>query len=157
MQPLPERPTPDLPGNNVSYKRAALDALPLSEGFYDVFVHRRWSAEGRGLRADATIVIRQANFRTWHHVTAMPFHHGRGFAGSRFPGAKLPTRLAASVLALFLPVLSTARIIRLALARRRFRRLPRAFPWIFLFAMSWSLGESAGYFLGPGDSLSRWR
>lgn len=157
MQPLPERPTPDLPGNNVSYKRAALDALPLSDGFYDVFVHQRWAHEGRGLRADGTIVIRQVNFRRWYHVTRMPFHHGRGFAGSRFPGANLPWRLATSGLALFLPLLTTARIIGLALERRRFGRLPRALPWIILFATSWSLGESAGYLLGPGDSLSRWR
>jgi hypothetical protein len=157
MQPLPARPTPDLAGNNVSYKRAALDELPLSDGFYDVFVHPRWAAEGRGLRADGTIVVHQVHFRTWSDVTTMPFHHGRGFAGARFPDAKLPTRLAASLLALFLPVLSTARIMKVVLERRRFGRLPRAFPWIFLFATSWSLGESAGYLLGPGDSLSRWR
>ncbi len=157
MQPLPERATPDLAGNNVSYKRAALDALPVSDGFYDVFVHQRWSDEGRGLRADGTLVIQQLNFRRAHHVTSMPFYHGRGFAGSRFPDARLPQRLAFSGLALFLPLLTTARIIRLAFERRRFWRLPQALPWILLFAASWSLGESAGYLRGPGDSLSRWR
>ena len=157
MQPLPERPTTDLAGNNVSYKRAVLDELPGSDGFYDVFVHQRWAKEGRPLRADATLVVRQTNFRTWHHVTGMPFHHGRGFAGSRFPGASWPVRAGASILALFLPLLSTARIMRLALERRRFGRATQSFPWIVLFTASWSLGESAGYLLGPGDSLSRWR
>ena len=155
--PLPERPTPDLAGNNVSYKRAALDALPVTDGFYDVFVHQRWAGQGLALRADRSIVVRQVHHRDLHDVTSMPFHHGRGFAGARFPGARLPWRLTLSALALLLPLLTVARIMKLAFERRRVRRLARALPWIVLFSTSWSLGESAGYLRGPGDSLSRWR
>jgi hypothetical protein len=157
MQPLPERPTADLAGNNVSYKRAALDGLPVTDGFYDVFVHRRWADDGLGLRADRSIVIRQVHRRRLPDVTSMPFHHGRGFAGERFPGAGLPRRLAWSGLALLLPLLTVARIMKLAFERRQVGRLPQALPWIVLFSASWSLGESAGYLLGPGNSLSRWR
>jgi hypothetical protein len=149
--------TTDLAGNNVSYKREVLDALPASEGFYDVFVHRRWADEGLRLRASGTIVVHQVNFRQWSHVTRMPYHHGRGFAGSRFASAGRPLRTLAGISALFLPILSTARIMKLAVERGRFGRLTQAFPWIVLFTTSWSLGESAGYLFGPGDSLSRWR
>jgi hypothetical protein len=159
MPPLPERPTTDLPGNNVSYKREVLETLPATpEGFYDVFVHRQWAEEGRPLRANAALVIRQMNTWGWRHVTAVPFHHGRAFGGMRLQHSPWPIRIAAGILALFLPLLSTARIVRIVLGRRRhLGHLARALPWIGLFTASWSLGESAGYLGGPGDSPARWR
>lgn len=158
MQPLPERSTTDLAGNNVSYKREVLDALPEDpEGFYDVFVHRAWAREGRQLRADATLVIQQVNFWPWRYLTAVPFHHGRAFAGMRLSGTFWPLRAGAGLLAPFLPLLSVARIIRVVAGRRRhLAHLAQALPWIVVFTASWSLGESVGYLRGPGDSAARW-
>lgn len=159
MLPFPSGPASDLPGNNVSYKREALEALPdSSNGFYDVFVHRRWAREGRLMRLDATIVVRNMNFWRLRHVTSVPFHHGRAFGGQRSAPWPRPFRAGLSVLALFLPLLAVARIMKNTLRRRRhLSRLFQAVPWIVSFTVSWSLGEGAGYLLGPGDSPMRWR
>lgn len=159
MLPLGSGPAVDLPGNNVTYKRQALEALSgWSTGFYDVFVHRQWAQEGRSMRSDATIVVRNMNFWTLRHVTSVPFHHGRAFGGQRSVGWPRTGRLVLSPLALFLPLLSVARIMRNTVRRRRHvARLCQALPWIALFTGSWSLGEAAGYLLGPGESPARWR
>ena len=158
MLPLAGRPTADLACNNVSYKREALDTLPADVGLYDVFVHRAWLSEGRILRSDATLVVRNTNLWTSRHVTVVPFHHGRAFGGQRSARWSPVFRAGVSVLALFLPLLAAARIMTTVVRRRRhLMRLVQALPWIALFTASWSIGESAGYLLGPGDSPARWR
>jgi hypothetical protein len=159
MPPLPERQTTDLAGNNLSYKREALASLPMSaDGFVDFFVHRDWANAGRSTRADASIRIQQANSWGLRQVTSVPFHHGRGFAGNRFPAMSWPLRACFSGLALLLPMLAVVRLTRVVGSRRRFfGRLVQALPWIVVFASSWSVGEAVGYLSGPGDSLSRWR
>ena len=159
MPPLPERQTTDLAGNNLSYKREALAALPATaDGFVDFFVHRDWANAGRPTRADASIRIQQVNSWGLRQVTSVPFHHGRGFAGNRFPTMKWPLRACFSGLALLLPLVAVVRLTRIVAGRRRFvGRLVQALPWIVVFASSWSVGEAAGYLGGPGDSLSRWR
>ena len=159
MLPLVSGPAVDLPGNNVTYKREGLEALPdVSGGFYDVFVHRQWAREGRLMRSDGTLVVRNMNFWTVRHVTSVPFHHGRAFGGQRSLDWPRALRAAIGPLALLLPLLAVARIMRNTVRRRRHvSRLLQALPWIVLFTGSWSLGEAAGYLLGPGDSPTRWR
>lgn len=151
-----------LAGNNVTYKRSALADLPgvgdPGAGFHDLFVHQAWERAGRPMRVEETLVVQNVNSWSLRHVTSVPFHHGRAFAGQRFQGQPASRRLPMSVLALALPVLKTARIVRDALSRKRFiGRLFMALPWIVVFMTSWSLGEAAGYLRGPGGSASQWR
>lgn len=158
MLPLVDRATADLAGNNVSYKRRVIDSLPPSEPFYDVLVHQKWTREGQLLRQDGTLVVRQMNSWRWTHVTAAPFHHGRGYASKRFASRPWPWRAVAGLLALLLPVLSTARIMSTVAGRRRHvGHMVQALPWILIYAAAWALGESAGYLAGPGRSLAAWR
>jgi len=158
MPPLPTRETTDLAGNNVVYRRDALEALPKKpEGFYDAFVHPAWAREGRLLRSDGSLVVRQVNSWPRQALTSMPFHHGRAFAGMRLANARRSLRLAAGLLAPFLPLLAVTRIIGIVVGRGRHRAsFVQALPWIVLFSACWSLGECAGYLSGPGDSAMRW-
>jgi hypothetical protein len=158
MAPIRNAVTSDLPGNNVSYKRASLETLPAGEAFYDVPIHRRWAAEGRLLRSDGTLVVRQMNSWGWRHLTIGPFHHGRGYAAQRVATRSAVWRASAGVLALFLPVLSTARVVRTVTTRHRHvGPMVQALPWIVVYAWAWALGESVGYLAGPGQSLTKWR
>jgi hypothetical protein len=92
------------------------------------------------------------------HATSIPFHHARAFAGRRLAGAFLGRRVAMSVLALPLPILKIARVVSEVVRRRRhIGHLVAGLPWLAILAASWSAGESIGYLVGPGRSLSRWR
>jgi hypothetical protein len=158
MLPLPPGRTADLAGNNVSYKRAALAALPKSEDFYDVPIHRTWQREGRLMRADGTLVVHQVNSWTWRDATVGAFHHARGYAGQRFPSRPGWWRAGVGLLALLLPVLATARIIgRVLGSGRHLRALVTALPGVVVYGIFWSIGEAVGYVRGPGTSLAKWR
>lgn len=147
-----------LASNNVTYKREALLRAGGETGaFYEFAVHRAWQEAGFPMRTDEAIVVRNVNSWSLPHVTSVPYHHGRAFAGQRFRG-RPAWRLLSGVLAVSLPVLKAGRVIVDTLARRRrLGRLLMALPWIVVFVTSWSLGEVVGYLRGPGDSAARWR
>jgi hypothetical protein len=160
MLPLPSGRDVVLPGNNVAYKRSALSQLPTgsADGFHEVFVHWAWQAAGLPMRADPALVVRNVNSWSLAHVTHVPYHHGRAFAGQRFAALPAWRRAAMGLLSLPLPVLKVWRIVRDTVRRRRLLgRLVQALPWIAVFTTSWSIGESVGCLFGPGDSASKWR
>ncbi len=160
MRPLPERTTADLAGMNVAYVRSQLESVDRgTSGFLDWFVHAEWERQGVNVRVSDTMVVRNVN--TWRssHVTSIPYHHGRAFAGQRFANVSWPRRLALSCGAvMLLPCVKTGRIAAVVLRRRRYRsRFLAALPWVVLFNTAWSLGEAVGCVLGPGSSPLRWR
>ncbi|MGH9548469.1 MAG: glycosyltransferase family 2 protein [Terriglobales bacterium] len=150
-----------LPGNNMSYKRAALNKLiesgQIDNGFYEVFINSSLLAAGEHLHADPALAVR--NTHSWSRAAAfsVPFHHGRGYAGMRFSGAPLK-RILYLFLSFALPALQTLRLCRTVIARKGYAlQLYSAIPAIVIFYTSWSAGEFMGYLLGPGTSLERWR
>ena len=160
MLPLTPNGDAALPGNNVAYKRAALTQLPrgCQDAFYDVQVHWAWQKAGLPMRADPALVVHNVNSWSLGHVTHVPYHHGRAFAGQRFAALPAWRRVVLGVLCLPLPVLKVWRIVKDTVRRRRLLgRLVQALPWIALFTTSWSLGEGMGCVFGPGDSASKWR
>lgn len=160
MLPVPPEDAAPLPGNNVVYARQALLDLPESErmDFRDAFVHCGWQAAGIPTRVVGTLVVRNSNAWSLRHVTTVPFHHGRAYAGQRFARRSGVQRTALAVLALGLPFVKLVRTAAGTLSRRRFvGQLVLALPWMLVFAGSWSAGEMLGCLTGPGDSPSRWR
>ena len=160
MPPLPETDTTDLAGMNVAYKRVELAGHESDPaGFRDVFVHWAWASQGRTLRSSTTFVVRNVNSWRGRHVTSLPYHHGRAFAGARFAGAGLGQRLAfAAAAAVVLPGLKTARLAAIVAGRRRhIGRFVVALPWVVLFNTAWTCGEVVGSVLGPGTSAAQWR
>ncbi len=151
---------PALPGNNVTYKRevlAGLEGLEPDRGFYEVFIHWRMQAAGHKLFAASDLAVTNVNHWTWRHVTRVPYHHGRAFAGMRRRGQPLRQRLIWAALAPLLPLVQSVRIGREVLRRGRLvGRLGSALPWIWLFSGSWGWGEWVGTLFGPGDSPRRW-
>lgn len=160
MPPVPETDTTDLAGMNVAYKRDELAGHESDpDGFRDVFVHWAWASQGRTLRSSTTFVVRNVNSWRGRHVTSLPYHHGRAFAGARFAGAGLGRRLAfATAAAVVLPGLKTVRLAAIVAGRRRhIGRFVVALPWVVLFNTAWTCGEVVGSVLGPGTSAAQWR
>ncbi len=166
MQPVPAGPTHSLPGTNVSYKRAALaelaqewaEAAEMCAGFYEVFVHRALNQRGYSLGLDPALVVYNVNSWAPSEVLVSRFHHGRSFAAMRVAKRPFRARMPFLAIAMLLPLIQVIRIMKEVLARRRhIWKAGLALPWILLLSVSWSFGEFAGYLLGPGESLSRWR
>lgn len=153
--PLRAGVTDDIPGPNASYKRSLLDryAPYLAEGFWDVFFHWRLRAEGVPLRSVPSMVVYHAKRFGFREFLTQRYHFGRSFGGMRrglcSPGRRLVYILASPLL----PPLILWRIARLVIQKRRFyREFILTLPLLVLFALSWSLGEVAGYLFGAGDS-----
>ena len=107
---------------------------------------------------DPGIVITNVNSWTIEHVTAIPYHHARAYAGLRVVAEPLWRRLTMSALTPLLPVVKVWRVARETLSRRRHvSKMLRALPMIGMLAISWSAGELMGYLKGPGGSAARWR
>lgn len=161
MQPFQDE-VQSLPGNNVSYKRTALEPFledkSATAGFYDVFIHQSLQQSGHILRAETDLVVHNINSWTLSHLMNVPFHHGRSFAGMRFADQAQWKRWLFAGIVPFLPWLQLSRIARQVFTRQRYRlRLIRTLPEIFVFLTSWSIGELIGYVFGSGESLEQWR
>jgi hypothetical protein len=151
-----------LPGNNVSYKRTALEPFlqgnSATTGFYDVFIHQSLQQSGHTLRAEPALALHHINSWTLSHLLNVPFHHGRGFAGMRLAGQPFWKCWFFAGITPLLPWLQLTRIARHVFTRQRYRlRLIRTLPEILLFSTSWAIGEWIGYVFGPGKSLEQWR
>lgn len=160
MSPAPATPNAPLPGNNVVYSRHAILALPpdVQADFREAFVHSVWQRDGRPTAVSNALVVHNVNAWSMAHLTSVPFHHGRAFAGQRFEGRSPLVRTAFAVLVLGLPLLKVARIMGETLSRGRLvGSLLRALPWIAVFAVTWSAGEFAGCLRGAGNSPAEWR
>lgn len=161
MQPFQDE-VQVLPGNNVSYKRVALEAFLEGEsataGFYDVFIHQSLQQAGYTLRAEPDLAVHNINSWTLPHLLNVPFHHGRGFAGMRFADQSSWKRWLFAAIVPLLPWLQIIRIAKHVFTRQRYRlRLIRTLPEILMFSTSWATGEWIGYVFGPGKSLGQWR
>ncbi len=158
MLPTCAGATDDLPGPNVSYKRAALERFRdlLAPATWEPFWHWRLLSQGVPLINDPSVVVYHRKHFTLRGFLAERYHYARSFAGRRVEGAALPRRLLFVCGAPLLPPLLLARVAARVLGKRRKRReLLLALPYIALFTLSWSWGELIGYALGAGESLRK--
>jgi hypothetical protein len=146
--PLPEGPSPQLSGANLSYKRAALDGSRdlMDEGLWEAALHERWRSRGEPLwLTDARVVFH--NGMTRADAIRMRFHYGRSYAADRFRGR----RAVAVIYVLLTPVLPALLVVRAARHATRAGLLSRfmlGLPWLAALDTAWALGEMIGYLLG---------
>jgi len=155
MLPLTEGVVREVPGNNITVKRWALDkGRHFVQGeFWKTFWCQEIQSQGYDLCAVSSIVVSYRKSFVLKEYLAHRFHNGRCFAGMR--NAKLGSRRRIIYMAgsLVLPVLFCGRILKAIFPKRRFLgRLALSFPIIVLATMSWSMGEFFGYLMGTGTS-----
>lgn len=156
--PVAEGKATVLPGMNVGYRRSLLDAAPrerLTSGFWETTLHPALlAAGGEFLSRNDLIMFHKKRF-SWQLFAAQRFIYSRYYAGLRFGGAAFPKRVAACAASLLLPPILFWRMIRAVRAKGFERELMVAMPWLAMFVVIWSIGESVGALLGPGDALAR--
>ena len=161
MRPLPRGIVDDIPGNNVSYKRAAFEDIDgltedLNRGFWESTLHQKLRARGdRFLMEPSITVYHRKHFGVWYGLSQR-FHYSRYYAGTLFATAGLPTRIYRSAVSLVLPALLMARIGRRVVKKRRqLKELVLTAPLLAIITGVWAAGELVGSLLGPGQSLSK--
>ena len=83
--PFPPEFLDDLPGDNCTYKRAALESLRevIADGFWETFVHQAMRRKGERLLSDPSILVYYAGSFSWGTFFARRFRQGRYFAARR--------------------------------------------------------------------------
>ncbi len=160
MRPLAEGTVTELPGNNISIKRWALERGKefVAPQFWKTYWCRRIQADGIRLHSTASIIVYyRKSFRLVPYLLHR-FHNGRCFAGMRLRQLS-PLRRACYVAAApALPIVLTARMLRKTLGkRRRLAELALSFPISLLAILAWALGELCGYLAGSGMSCDQVR
>ena len=152
MPPFTAASVDDLPGNNCSYKRAALAGLEdeMADGFWETFVHHRMRERGDRLLCLPDILVHYVGSASGVSFLRVRFRHGCKFAARR---AKELNWLQRTLRAIVFPVVPFVMLARIAMRVWRNRRYRARFfscvPVLLIFLMAWSTGECVGYILGP--------
>jgi hypothetical protein len=160
MPPLRAGETGALPGNNLSYKRAALERMNESweAGIFETFLNEELKRGGQKLYLAPSAIVHHRKSYDPKETVVRYYHHARGYGGMRRAGAPVLKRLVFIAGSLLLPALLPARIALGALRKgRQTKAILRSLPHLFVLMASWSLGEFCGYVFGVGSSARMWR
>ncbi len=148
MPPVADAPSPHLTDCNVTYKRAALDAIAgvWRDEFHEPQVHGALRARGGELRlSPALLTLQQRSFQLGAAI-AERYDFGRLYGSLRVKDAPRVKRLVLAAAALLLPFLLTARVVLTAFRKRHHRwQSIRTLPHLLLLSGVWAWGELVGY------------
>lgn len=150
----PDGPSVHLTDCNVTYKRAALEAIAgvWRREFHENQVHEALLARGESLWLSPRIVVRQKRDLTLSAALWDRYAFGRLFAATRVEGTSFSRRLTLLAASLVLPVLLVARIASHIRRTRRYRaEFLRALPLVLLISATWAFGELLGYLTGTPE------
>ncbi len=157
-RPILSGPVRHLPGHNSSYKRDILlefgnqlEELMQAESV----LHRRLKAKGYDLFLESRTCTAHVNFSMWAPWIPLKYYTGRQFAATWSQSWSWPRRLAfilASPLILLLRLWNIQKAVRRSQGIIFFIRL---LPAAFLGLLVESIGHSAGFAAGMGNSISK--
>lgn len=155
VPPFPSGFVNVLPGNNITYKRAALannDTLR-AVGFWKAFANARLKEAGHQLWASQGLLVRLRRRLPLGGFLRSRYHHGRSYAAMRVEAAPRLHRWKWALIAPGLPLLFLARQVRGVVSKRGSRAwFVVCAPLLLAFHMSWAWGELCGYLWGAGRS-----
>ena len=153
MKPFAPYHIHDIPADNASYKRWALDRCTdvRASGFWEPDVHAKLIAEGHRLLMTPRICVRHMRSFTFGEFMRQRFWHSRQFGSSNAIRLSSASRLAHIVAAPLIPFVMLSRIMRLVWRRQRqLAPMLLATPVLLLFLASWAAGECLGYLSPTG-------
>lgn len=151
MNPMPEGPSNNLTDCNVSYKRAALDAIAgvWRDEFHEPAVHGALQARGDSLWLSPRIVVYQQRSVCLGDAVRDRYSFGRLFGSGRVVAASTLHRLIFAGFTILLPPLLVGRVARHVFRKRHnIRPFIRALPMLVLLSIVWTWGEFVGYITG---------
>jgi hypothetical protein len=158
MPPIQAGVTDSIPGNNVAYKRWALEESPpedLAKGFWENVLHPHLLRRGRQFRVEPRLKVLHQKHIGFFEYLGQRYYYSRSYAGGRTYDRSLLFRFAYSVACTILPAILLKRILSCGFSKHRFRReLVLSTPLLLCFTAVWAFGEMVGSLLGPGQSLA---
>jgi hypothetical protein len=152
MPPIAAGPALQVPGDNGSYKRSALEeerAAIAARGFWEYEINARLVARGRRLSVAPDMLVWHTHSFDLRGFCRQRWQHGRIFGRTKAGGLGGPTRVARTLLAPLSLALMVVRAARQVFSRRRHRMaFLRALPLVVVFFTCWIAGESSGLFAG---------
>ena len=150
--PLPESGRFEPPGDNAIYRRDRLVGLERAwkRGFWEVEVHRALRDRGETLASAAGAAVTFRGGSKLGPAIRQRLAHARHFGAGRARGRGISHRLIRSAATPAVPPLLLARIV--GQLRRRGEPIGAwagALPKLAVLLGAWSIGESAGAWLGP--------
>lgn len=150
---LPFAPGPgEVPGDNGSYKRAALAGqLPwiAAHGFWEATINAELRRQNQSLWQDPGIVVYCTHPFTLAGFSRQRFEHGQVFGSMRRAGSPASRRLFYLLTAPAIPLLYLGRITNGVLRKRRhLASFIVALPLTVWFLCCWSAGEFLGLLRG---------
>jgi len=158
LAPMPAGEATTLTGNNVAFKRAALEQAGLIDTpeFWKTFAVWALRAGGERCWTDPRQIVRHVRATRLGEFTRDRYWHGRSFGATRTSGRGWALRLARAASCPAVPFVLTARLVRDVHSRRNMRRLLwQSLPFAVLFNVAWAVGELDGYLRGSGPASSR--
>ncbi len=157
LPPLDDGATGEVSGNNVSFKRSAMEigAEMVRPEFWKTYWCRRLQAEGIVLKATSSVVVYyQKSYRLFPYLVRK-FHHGKCFAGMRVVESSPLVRMRYALGTCLLPFVALTRIVRAVVPKKRYlREFLVSMPLLVIAVASWSVGEFMGYLRGVGRSCA---
>lgn len=145
--PFEPGPTTDVPCENGSYKREALERYmeSIRRGFYEIVVNADLMAEGVTLRCDPNLVVHYRNRFSALGFVRHRFTHGIHFGRLRRAESSPPKRAAYVATAGAIPSVFLLRVLRNVARKPRFLRpAVKAMPLVCVFVTAWAAGEFVG-------------
>lgn len=153
-----ERAVSDMPGDNASYKRDALQRHwpAIAGGFWEPEFHRLVLAEGGTLSFVPAIRLTQRGVVAFRTFCRQRFLHGRQFGATRIRGRGAVARFVRAASAPLIPGVFLAKITRRVLRHGRdLGSFLRCSPVLVAFVLAWVAGELAGYITASAPALPR--
>ena len=150
MQPLRSGRVLQVPGDNGSYKKDAIEHerdTIAAEGFWEYEINERLVARGHTLNMAPDMTVWHTHSFGMRSFARQRWQHGRIFGRSKASAMTAAARLMRAMLAPLSLATMVQRAARHVFTRRRHRlQFLRALPHIVLFYACWIAGETAGLF-----------
>lgn len=146
--PQEAREVHEIAADNAVYRRDEIlrHSDLLENGFWEPSFHQRFADDGLVLRIDPTLTVRLRNGYNSTQFFGQRLSHGREFGLARGQVLSGTRRVLLLLLAPALPFLFLSKLVIRVLRQRKLSlRFFRAFPWLCLFVLAWTAGETLGY------------
>ena len=152
MRPMGAGRVLQVPGDNGSYKRAAIEAeraAVAAHGFWEHEINARLVGRGETLGLAADMLVWHTSTFGVRAFSRQRWQHGRIFGRTKAATLSGPARIARAILAPVSLALMVQRAGRHVFSRRRHRiQFLRALPLVVFFYTCWIAGEAAGLLAG---------
>ena len=158
MPPINSGETEFVAGNNVSYKRTAIEQISddIKTNYWEYFLQVELRRMNVNFLAVPSIVVNHKKEFGFFYFLSQRFHYSRSFAAMRRQKSTVSQQIFYVLYAPIAPFHLTWRIIQNVLRKKRNQKeLLLSFPMLFVFMIVYAFGEFVGQTFGSGNSLSK--